>query len=238
MQWRRNKEGFLGVLQTLTEVGTVLRRSSQNAPQKQNQAILERTYSERSHCLCFVSLSLSLSPPLCLPVSLSVDLSVYLSVYLSLSVKSWSKISSFFRFWIFFLLISAGRMRAFKKNRNGQIWPFFKSKTGPTMLRNILGPIFDLCLDQFWILKFDKFGPFVVIAKYAETTICIAFSAKCTFKAHSPKLGPLFVNTTALTEKQIGVFFAFLFFIVFAVFVLFVRLFVLIGMKNKNRTSK
>ena len=53
-------------------------------------------------------------------------------------------------------------------NRND---PFVALKTGPILLRNILGPVFNASLDQFLTLGF-------FFAFLAETPIFIVFSAK------------------------------------------------------------
>ena len=41
-----------------------------------------------------------------------------------------------------------------KTKNNNKKTQFFKLKTGPIMLRNILGPIFNFNLDQFLTLEF------------------------------------------------------------------------------------
>ena len=56
---------------------------------------------------------------------------------------------------------------------------FYKLKTGPIMLRNILGPVFNLYLDQFLTYKICYFFVFFVLWG-AETPIFIVFSAKNT----------------------------------------------------------
>ena len=54
-----------------------------------------------------------------------------------------------------------------KQNTTTTKTHFYKLKTGPIMLRNIFGPIFNLDLDQFLTYVF-----------FAETPIFILFSAK------------------------------------------------------------
>ena len=66
--------------------------------------------------------------------------------------------------------------------KNGQNCRFLKSKTGPIRLRNILGPVFDLRLDQALTLKLI-FGGYSVAAKYAETTVFVCVQQEiCMFK--------------------------------------------------------
>ena len=43
------------------------------------------------------------------------------------------------------------------KNNNKKNTQFLKLKTGPIMLRNILGPVFNFNLDQFLTLEFFDF---------------------------------------------------------------------------------
>ena len=55
--------------------------------------------------------------------------------------------------------------------------PFLALKTGPILLRNIIGPVFNASLDQFLTLGFLFF--FVFFSFFlAETPIFIVFSAK------------------------------------------------------------
>ena len=64
--------------------------------------------------------------------------------------------------------------QAKKKQQKKQ---FLKLKTGPIMLRNILGPVFNFNLDQFLTLEFCYFF-FFWGGGGAETPIFIVFSAK------------------------------------------------------------
>ena len=60
---------------------------------------------------------------------------------------------------------------------------FHTSKTDPSMLRNMAGPIFDLCLDQCLVFEFGQFLVIFSCFDFAETTTCIEFSAQiCMFK--------------------------------------------------------
>ena len=56
-----------------------------------------------------------------------------------------------FLFFFFKILLSAGRMSFFffkSEEKEDNHYPFFESKLGPIMLRNILGPSFDATSDQ------------------------------------------------------------------------------------------
>ena len=69
-----------------------------------------------------------------------------------MSFLSQKLVQAFLVFFDFskFLLLSAGRMRFFKNKAQKEDNHYhFESKLGPTMLRNMLGPIFDSTLDQF-----------------------------------------------------------------------------------------
>ena len=70
-------------------------------------------------------------------------------------------------------LLSAGRMRFSNNKQKGQNDLFPESKTGPIMLCSILGPVLTYAWTNFGLRKVDLFGPFLVVAKYAETTIFI-----------------------------------------------------------------
>ena len=74
---------------------------------------------------------------------------------------------------------------------------FYKLKTGPIMLRNILGPVFNLYLDQFITYKMCYFC-FLFFG--AETPIFIVFSANnAKFKETQKRKKTRFVNTIVLT---------------------------------------
>ena len=157
--------------------------------------------------------------------------------------KTWSKFSSFVLFLfsnIFFSL--QGEWDFSKKWRKGrrQKLPFFWVKTWSNYVAQhawtkfwpILGPSLDSsCLTLFGLFSFPK---------YVETTILGAFQQTSAFFKPAPppkKIGTLFVNTTALTDKKkktFSVFFvsAFLFF--FCVFVVsgFLR-----GMEKQKKTK-
>ena len=75
----------------------------------------------------------------------------------------------------------------------------------------------------------------MVVAKYAETTILMVLPANNVFLSRPRKLGNLFVNTTALTEKHFGVVFCIvvLGFLLCPFFALFLR-----GMKKPKLQNK
>ena len=122
-----------------------------------------------------------------------------------------------------------------KKRR--QTLPFFESKLGPIMLRNILGPSFDATLDQVLTQPFDIFGPFSML-KICLNHYFIVFEQKIRILKPTPqKRGTLFVSTTALTDFIVCLFFLhFCFFFVFAVSG-FWGVFILRGMKIQKRQN-
>ena len=63
-----------------------------------------------------------------------------------------------------------------KQAKNNKKTHFYKLKTGPIMLRNILGPVFNLYLDHFLTYKICYFVLFFWGG--AETPNFIVFSAK------------------------------------------------------------
>ena len=93
------------------------------------------------------------------------------------------------------------------------------------MLRNILGPVFNLYLDQFLTYKICYFSVFFVFMFFflAETPIFIVFSAKkYKFKETQKRKNTLFVNTIVLTALvQVSFFSAFFIFAVFFQFSVF-----------------
>ena len=93
---------------------------------------------------------------------------------------------------------------------------FYKLKTGPIMLRNILGPVFNLYLDQFLTYKICYFFCFFFFF-WAETPIFIVFSAKnAKFKETQKRKKTLFVNTIVLTALvKMSVFFLHFSFLLF-----------------------
>ena len=92
------------------------------------------------------------------------------------------KTGPFFCFFCFFLFLkisfSLQQEEDFsKKRRKGkQKKTFLALTTGPILLRNILGPVFNASLDQFLTLGFLVF--YVFFWGGPETPIFIVFSAK------------------------------------------------------------
>ena len=72
------------------------------------------------------------------------------------------------------------------------------------MLRNILGPDIDLCLDQILtFLILDNFGSILLFEFLPKTLFYSVFSTHLHFFKPTPqKLGTRFVNTTVLTDKK------------------------------------
>ena len=87
----------------------------------------------------------------------------------------------FFLFFCFWKSHSPCRKkRIFQKQprKNKKNDPFLALKTGPILLRNIIGPVFNASLDQFLTLGFLFFFVFFFFFFLAETPIFIVFSAK------------------------------------------------------------
>ena len=109
-------------------------------------------------------------------------------------------------------------------------------KAGPIMLRNILGPVFNLYLDQLLTYKICYFLLFLFI--WAETPFFIAFSAKnAKFEETQKRKKTLFVNTIVLTALvNVSVFLHFSFLLFFQ-FPFFSEMF-LIGFPKSRNTKK
>ena len=101
------------------------------------------------------------------------------------------------------------------------------------MLRNILGPVFNLYLDQFLTYRICYF--FVFFWGGAETSIFIVLSAKhAKLKETQKRKKTLFVNTIVLIALvKVSVFSAFLIFAVFFNFRFF-KMFLFGFPKSKN----
>ena len=108
------------------------------------------------------------------------------------------------------------------------------------MLRNILGPVFNLYLDQFLTYKIC-FIFLLFFVFFAKTPIFIVFSAKNTkFEETQKRKNTLFVNTIVLTALvQVSFFSAFFIFVVFSISVFFEDVFVWFpNIKKYKKTSK
>ena len=110
-----------------------------------------------------------------------------------------------------------------KQAKKQQKRQFLKLKSGPIMLRNITGPLFNFNLDHFLTLEFCYF--FVFLG--AETPIFIVFSAKhAKLKETQQRKKTLFVNTTVLTALvKMSAFFLHFSFLLFFQFPFYQRCF-------------
>ena len=102
--------------------------------------------------------------------------------------------------------------------------PFLALKTGPILLRNILGPVFNASLDQFLTLGFLFFFVFFSFFFFgggggAETPIFIVFSAKhAKFKeTQKRKKDSICEHTCANCSCQNVLFFCIFHFFFFAI---------------------
>ena len=112
-------------------------------------------------------------------------------------LKSGPFVFCFFAFYFQKSHSPCRKKRHFEKQAKINEKHFYKLKTGPIMVRNILGPVFNLHLDQFLTLIYIYIYFFFV---FAEIPIFIAFSAKMqNFKEPQKRKNTLFVNTTVLT---------------------------------------
>ena len=104
------------------------------------------------------------------------------------------------------------------------------------MLRNILGPVFNLYLDQFLTYKICYFFLFFL----AETPIFYSvFSKNAKFKETQKRKNTLFVNTIVLTALvQVSFFSAFFIFAVFFNFRFFLKMFLFGFPKSKNTKNQ
>ena len=145
----------------------------------------------------------------------------------------------FFCFIVFKNLILPAERRGFfkkKKKTNKQKTTFLALKTGPILLRNILGPVFNASLDQFLTLGFLFFFVFFFFFLLAETPIFIVFSAKnAKFKeTQKRKKDTICKHTCANCSCQNVLFLCIFHFWVFLQFPIFQRCF-LIGSQNSKK---
>ena len=132
----------------------------------------------------------------------------------------------FLFFWFFVfenLILPAERRGFFKKNKKMKPTKnnISSVKTGPILLRNILGPVFNASLDQFLTLGFLFFFVFFCVFFFflAETPIFIVFSAKhAKFKeTQKRKKDSICEHTCANCSCQNALFCAFFIFGFFAI---------------------
>ena len=130
-----------------------------------------------------------------------------------LKLKTGPFLFVFLLFFIFENLILPAERRGFLKNKQKTTTnktQFLKLKTGPIMLRSILGPVFNFNLDQF--LTLDFFLCFFVFLGGWNPYFYSVFSKKCKIERNTKnKKKTLFVNTPVLTVLvKMSVFSAFL----------------------------
>ena len=124
-----------------------------------------------------------------------------------------------FFFFIFKNRILPAERRGSLKNKQKQPKKThcYKLKTGPIMLRNILGPVFNLYLDQFLTYKFVIFCFFCFLGGLKPYFYSV-FSKNAKFKETQKRKKTLFVNTSVLTALvKVSVFSAFLIFAVYSI---------------------
>ena len=131
------------------------------------------------------------------------------------------KLVLFFLFVLFFSF-HLQKEEDFSKKKEGKETQkkttFLALKTGPGLLRNILGPVFNASLDQFLTLGFLFF--FVLFFFFlAETPIFIVFQQQMqNLKKHKKEIKTLFVSTPVLTALvKMSFFCAFFIFGFFAI---------------------
>ena len=134
------------------------------------------------------------------------------------------KTGPIFLFFLFFLFLkisfSLQKEEDFSKKEEKQKkkqTTFLALKTGPILLRNILGPVFNASLDQFLTLGFLFFFlVFFFFFFWLKPLFFIVFSAKnAKFEETQKRKKTLFVSTpvlTALVKMSFFVHFSFLVF--------------------------
>ena len=126
-------------------------------------------------------------------------------------VKTWPKNQNWVQVFFKNLLLSAGRMSFSKANR--------KKKTKITIFKIWSNYVMQHIWTKFWL----NLGPsldstfLTFLAFFQNMPKALFYGVSRKDLAHLPKIGTLFVNTAALTEKKLSLFPAFLFF-VFVVF--------------------
>ena len=82
-------------------------------------------------------------------------------IFALFKVKKWSNLFVFFVFFVFKNLVLPAERRGFLKNKPKKKQQkkntIFKLKSGPIMLRNIIGPLFNFNLAHFLTLEFSFF---------------------------------------------------------------------------------
>ena len=146
----------------------------------------------------------------------------------------------FFVFLFLKISFSLQKEEDFSKKRrktNKKKKTFLALKTGPILLRNILGPVFNASLDQFLTLGFLFFFVFFFfLGGGAETPIFIVFSAKnAKFKeTQKRKKDTICEHTCANCSCQNVLFLCIFHFWVFCNFQFFQRCFLIGSQNSKN----
>ena len=135
-----------------------------------------------------------------------------------------------FLFWKFYSPCRKKRIFEKQAKQQQKKTQFLKLKTGPIMLRNILGPVFNFNLDQFLTLDF-----FVFSGGGAETPFLV-FSAKMqNWKKHKkPKKDTICEHTCANCSCQNVRFFLHFWFLLFLEFPCFSEMFLIDFQNSKN----
>ena len=149
------------------------------------------------------------------------------------SVKKWSIFCVFCFFFLSHFPCRKKRILSKKKQKKD---PFLALKTGPILLRNILGPVFNASLDQFLTLGFFVFCLCFLLLKPLFYSV---FSKKNQIlkKHKKEKKKTLFVSTPVLTALVKMSFF--LFFFIFGFFLCNFQIFprwILIDSQNSKNT--
>ena len=136
---------------------------------------------------------------------------------------------------IFFFL--QGEWDLKNEQKEDKNYHFFESKLGPTMLRNIIGPIFDSTLDQVLTQPFWQFRAIFLLENMLKPLFLWCSQQKSAFFKPTPK------NMNTICEHNCANwFFSWPFFSAFLLLVFCcVRFFGFAywrGMKNKNKNKK
>ena len=112
---------------------------------------------------------------------------------------------------------------------------FLKLKTGPLMLRNMLGPIFNFNLDQFLTLEFSFFL-FVLVVFWLKPLFYSAFSKKCKIERNTKKKKDTICEHTCAncSCQNVRFFFLHFSFLLFLEFPCFSEIFLTGFQKSKN----
>ena len=160
-------------------------------------------------------------------------------IFALFKVKKWSNFFVFFFVFIFQQSRSPCRKkRIFEKQakKTTKKTQFLKLKSGPIMLRNIIGPLFNFNLDHFLTLEFCYFFWFFFLGGGLNPYFYSVFSKNAKLKETQKRKKTLLVNTTVLTAlvKMSVFFFCIFHFCCFSNFHFFQRCFLTGFQKSKN----